>query len=290
MYGKAKPQAACPPTPDVRPILAPRRVAVIARDFQREITGGAGSFRDPEKGFAPHIQRAIRAASDNGADAVLFSLWSHNASKFGELSPSDFFPRGTHHSTVILGVVRRDGKTRKDREITEVWHRPSPAPFVFSQLFGKTSARKASKKSLSEGLPQRQFGAVIVLLCGEVNIVKTQRSKRGIVDEFGFLRRLRDSGIECILNPIHTYMRRYEMGLKREALSREAGRLISVWNRRSKKGAESKAPWAVYRDGIMTKDAVREVALPVPAQPGIRMGIIDLQDLNERAGKERLLR
>jgi hypothetical protein len=260
-----------------RPDLGLKSVAVVARDFQREISTDTGKFRSRKQGFAPHIQQAVRVASDHGADTILFSLWSHNAGKLGELSRSDLFPRGTHHSAVIMGVARRDSKAKKDKEVTEVWHRSRQAPLVFSQLFGKTSAPNASKKSLSEGLSQRQFGPILVLLCGEVNIVKTQRSKSGIVDEFAFLPRLRSAGIECILNPIHTYMYRPEMATKREALALAAGNLVSVWNRGLTKGSESKTPWAVYRNGKTVKNSVREIDLPIPSQPGVRIGIIDLR-------------
>jgi hypothetical protein len=258
----------------LHPQLTLKTIAVIARDSKNETKTGSHKFNG-KKGFAPYIRQAVHAASGNGADVILFSLWSHNASAHGELLRTDFFPKGTRHSAVIVGVVRRDDKSKKDQELLEVWHRSSRVPFVFSQLFGKTSASKAAKKSLVDGLSQRQFGPTLFLLCGETNIVRTQRSKSGILDEFGILPRVRASRVKCILNPIHSYMRRYEMVLKREALAKAAGCMISVWNRGLANGSESTTPWALYRNGKTEKNAIREIDLPIPSQPGVRIGIID---------------
>lgn len=277
MYAKGNPHVERPGAIAVRPELVPKTITVIARDFRRQLATGSGRFRDGRKGFAPHFQQVIRVASDQGADTVLFSLWSHNAGNLRELSRSDLFPRGTRHSAVILGIIRQDGESKKDKEVIEVWHRSRRMPFRLFQYFGKTSAPRAQKESLISAFAERQFGPTLVLLCGEVNIVRTKRATRGIVDDFRFLSLLRGSQTECILNPIHSHMRRYEMVYKREALAQAAGSLISVWNRGLQKGSESNIPWALYKNGRTVKGGVREIKLPVPSQPGIRMGIITLR-------------
>jgi hypothetical protein len=117
----------------------------------------------------------------------------------------------------------------------------------------------------------------MLLLCGEANIVRTQRSKVGIVDDFHFMPWLRNLRITLVLNPSHTYMHRPEMSRKREAISRSERTLISVWNRGDeKKGPESKLPWVAYRNGKNITDEIKEVSLPAELRHGIRMGVIRL--------------
>jgi hypothetical protein len=117
----------------------------------------------------------------------------------------------------------------------------------------------------------------MLLLCGEANIVRTQRGKTDIVDEFNFRSRLRHLKISLVLNPSHTYMHRPEMASKRQAISRAAQNVISVWNRGDpKKGSESKLPWVAYRNGKDITGEIQEICLPDELRHGIRMGIIRL--------------
>ncbi len=271
-YSRASLSVRTAPTVEMHLALRPRCMAVIARDsIQRPRIDGR------KRGFWPLFPEIARAASDHGANVLMFSSWSHDEHSTGhKISKNHLFPRGTQHSAVVLGVRRRDGKSIV--EDIEVWHRSRRSPYCLRQHFGKVSNCRASKARLVEDIPEeRRFGSTMLLLCGEVNIVRTQRGKSGIVDDFRFLSRLRDLGIELVLNPSHTYMHRPEMALKRQAISRAARSLISVWNRGDpKKGSESKLPWAAYRNGEDIRDEIKEISLPIPLLHGIRMGVLRL--------------
>ena len=112
------------------------------------------------------------------------------------------------------------------------------------------------------------------MLCGETNIASTQRGTEEFDDPYDFVGQLQRMGIRLILNPIHDYMRRYEMRLKRRHFSMNGITVISVWNQG--KGRESKLPWTVFRNGEETTDSVRELATPFADRPDIRIGIVEL--------------
>jgi hypothetical protein len=82
-----------------------------------------------------------------------------------------------------------------------------------------------------------------------------------------------------ILNPIHDYMRRYEMRKKRELYSRAGRTVVSVWNRgnRGRRG-EAHEPWTVYHDGESHTNAVRAVAAP-DCRADVQIGVVDLDHL-----------
>ncbi|HLJ88738.1 MAG TPA: hypothetical protein VKZ53_18105 [Candidatus Angelobacter sp.] len=254
------------------PVIAPQCLALIARDSLQD---GPDRFNQRQRGFWPFFPEIAYEANRHDADVLMFSSSSHNESSLDELSRKHLFPRGTKHSTVILGVTRLDGEELV--EDIEVWHQAHRSPSRLRQYFAKASHPRAQKESLIENLLRRRFGHTMLLLCGEVNIVKTQRGKGDIVDDLHFRSRLRDLGINLVLNPSHTYMHRYEMAFKRQAISRPGRYLISVWNRGDpKKGTESKVPWIAYRNGKNITAEIKEIPLPEQLRYGIRMGVIRL--------------
>jgi len=272
VYGTASQQRDTESTLEAaQPRLAARRLAVVARDWLREKSRGLGKFRDANMGFAPHFAEIARAASRHRADTLLFSLWTHDADKLGALPRAVLFPRNTGHKAAIVGV-RRNGE-----EDVEVWLRSRPSPVRLRQQFAKSSDSRAVQQNFVERISERVFGSSLVLLCGESNIVRTQRGTSAVSDEFGVLRRLRASGVDVILNPIHDYMRRYEMPLKRQALAASNRTVVSVWNRGCKEGSEGALPWAAYQRGKSITERIRELDSPVASQPGVRIGIIDLR-------------
>ena len=80
-----------------------------------------------------------------------------------------------------------------------------------------------------------------------------------------------------VFNPVHDYMRRYEMREKRRYFSRGGRVVISVSNQG--KGRESALPWTVFHDGVERTDAVREVPRPFDDRPDIRTGVLGLSAL-----------
>jgi hypothetical protein len=96
-------------------------------------------------------------------------------------------------------------------------------------------------------------------------------------DPFNFADRLRQLNVRLVLNPIHDYMRRYEMREKRRYYSLGGRTVVSVWNQG--KGKEAHLPWTVFRDGAERTDAVRELPRPFADRPDIRIGVLDLETL-----------
>jgi hypothetical protein len=124
-------------------------------------------------------------------------------------------------------------------------------------------------------LGTRTWGDTLCLACGETNITSTSRATRHINDPFAFMRHLRQERPKLILNPCHTYMRRYEMRLKRLAYSRAAGRcaVLAVWNRDITIARQAAAPWSVAFAGRDRTDSVREVDTQLP---WLRFGVAEL--------------
>jgi hypothetical protein len=260
--------------PRVGPMDAPtqfqlRKVALIARDWRRQAARGPGRFLDGNMGFAPYFADIARVASDHGADTLLFCLSSHDAGRLGELPRKALFPSGTHHQVVVLGIERQSG------EEVEVHFRPRRRPIRLQQHFGRTSDPEREKKECRDSLPDRRLGDAVLLLCGETNLINTERQSQDIIDPYGVLPYLRGAKVRIVLNPLHAYVRRHEMVLKLQAMARAAHRVVCVWNRGCVAGSEAAVPWAAYREGRTVTDQIQEVTA-VPAQPGVRIGILTL--------------
>jgi hypothetical protein len=114
------------------------------------------------------------------------------------------------------------------------------------------------------------------MICGETNGVPYDQEEKKVKDGFGLRRAVPDE-VNVIVNPVHDWMSRFEMKLKREFLSRENRWVVSVWNRgkRDRGGRRRDAlghPWTVYHDG----QCVTVEALAVPETlENIEIGIVD---------------
>jgi hypothetical protein len=169
------------------------------------------------------------ACSKEGCDTILFSPWTVKAIKETVL-----FPPHTAHNTVVLGV----GGDSKYSEELQVWFRGNPAPKRVNQTFARSSDSRHKKDLFVKELPERIWGATALIVCGETNILKIPRGSKSAIDPKRILQVLKQRGARVILNPVHTYMRRFEMPLKRSALSRPGRFVVSVWNRGFVKGSE----------------------------------------------------
>ena len=93
---------------------------------------------------------------------------------------------------------------------------------MFERKFASASESAKRKLAFIDEFSSRKFGDSALVICGEANIIQTTRSSARIKDEYGFRRQIAREGIRTFLNPWHTYSRRYECNVKRQALSREA--------------------------------------------------------------------
>jgi hypothetical protein len=217
-------------------------------------------------GFGAHVPTVIEACSKEGCDTILFSPWTVKAIK-----ESDLFPPFTEHNTVILGVGE------KSSEVFQVWARGNSAPTRVNQTFARSTDSKKEKDLFVKALPERIWGEVALIICGETNILKIPRGSKSAVDPEHILPVLKQRGARIILNPVHTYMRRPEMRHKRSALSRPDRFVVSVWNRGFVKGPDGRIPWQVYHDGKDVSERVRLIDNPVREKFGARVGVLDVK-------------
>lgn len=243
-------------------------IALVARDWRLESRKRPGRFSSAAMGLAPHFHQIMRVCSNEGADVVLFALWSHNERNGGPIRRRWLFPEGTDHQIVVVAP------TKGKREVVQVWHRDGEQA-TFDQQFRRSADASSKKKALLENLDERVIGKLLVLICGESNIIAT-RARQQIVDPIGFRQALRRRGVRIVLNPVHSYMRRPEMRRKRAAISRWSHTMVSVWNRGVKDGIEANVPWELHIDGVRAMEAIREVEQAIPGQPGVRIGMVRL--------------
>jgi hypothetical protein len=123
-------------------------------------------------------------------------------------------------------------------------------------------------------LANRRDGNALVMVCGESNIVSLVRARGEVCDSFGFARALQNLNVSVILNPVHDYMRRYEMREKRRFVSQGGRTVVSVWNKG--KGREPILPWTVFHAGTDKIAAVRDLPTQFADRPDIHIGVLDL--------------
>ena len=136
------------------------------------------------------------------------------------------------------------------------------------QFFGKSSQVR-KQIEFARDFEKRRLGKVSLIVCGETNILKLKRDRGSITDPFRILQSLKANGVKVVLNPIHTYMRRYEMALKRQAFSRGNRLVVSVWNRGFARESEACMPWQVFRNSRNISDLICEIENPVAKKLGV---------------------
>ena len=214
-----------------QPALNIRKIGIVSRDHNEN------------KDFKNSLPKVLQLLDQKGCDAVLFSLWS---------LPPGYDPRGVFKNLKGIKSMFVEEFEKGNRQATEfvVYYR-TPSDWKEYRLKQKFSTLTGKKKAdihqfVEEEMPKRVLGNCCVLLCGESNGVMYKRDDEKIHDVFK-LRKAIPKAVSIILNPCHDYMRRFEMKLKREFLSKNNRWVISVWNKG--KGRESKEPWTIYHNG-----------------------------------------
>ncbi|HWO21618.1 MAG TPA: hypothetical protein VNO30_22770 [Kofleriaceae bacterium] len=245
--------------------LAPKKIALAAVDWTVPQETGPRA-RTCEDGFDPFFADVAQAAESADCDTVVYALWSHDLRKTNPLDEARVFGSTTKVQTAILEVFDDE-----DSRI-EVWRRGAP-PHRFRQRFTRSTSPTSSKQAFMDGLPARRFGSTLMMACGEANIVSTRRDSDEIVDPFGFTDWLQQTRPRLILNPSHSYMRRYEMTTKR-ALYSEGRTLLTVWNR-GEKPPEPGLPWRAFVDSEDRTSEIHEIELAKTGE--IRVGVFELR-------------
>jgi hypothetical protein len=206
-----------------------------------------------------------------GCDTILYALYTWDRDSAVSRNHDAIFDGLAHVQRVILEVGQ---PALESFDHVEVWLRGQQAPLLTHQRFATSTSPDASKQAFMTDLANRLVADALLVICGETNIASTIRGSDDFFDPYGFTERLREMNTRLILNPIHDYMRRYEMREKLRYYSLGGRTVVSVWNQG--KGKEAHLPWTVFHAGEERTDAVRELSRPFGDRPDIRIGIVDL--------------
>jgi hypothetical protein len=243
-----------------------RKVALVSHNYN--VADDRGLYD-----YSEHFARINKLCDERGCDTILYALFTWDQDSQVVRNHNAIFGGLDHIQRVILEVGQRGPK---GIDHSEVWSRGQQAPLVAHQHFAQGKNRDADKWAFMNDLPNRRVADGLLVLCGETNIAKMEHHS-AFTDSFGFTNRLREMNIGPILNPIHDYMTRYEMKMKRCNYSLGGRTVISVWNQG--KGRDASQPWTVFHDGRERTEAVRELPRPFSDRPDIRIGVVDLASL-----------
>jgi hypothetical protein len=244
------------------------RIALVSHDY-----------RIPEDGrwdYSQHIPAINRVCDQAGCDTVLYALYTWDERTAGNVTHAVLFDYLENLRIVVLEAGKLSSTWRGGTDlVVQAWVRGEGEPRLMKQRFGRLQdLRNDDGAQFVASLPERLVANALVVICGESNIVQLQRKpEKGFRDHYGAVPQMHRLA-PVILNPIHDYMRRYEMKAKRRHYS-EGGRwVLSVWNKG--KGKEARVPWTVYYDGQELTDLVEEIPSPVQDRPDIAIGVCDL--------------
>lgn len=260
LYAAATKQSARQSITDIK------KVALISHDYTVPDSRG---FYD----YSEHFTRINKLCDDHGCDTILYALYTWDSGSFALKTYKSIFDELSHVQRIILEV----GRPPDSYDHVEIWARDQREPIMAHQRFATSTSSRSDKQRFLDDLPSRKVGTALLAICGETNMVSLIRGSDDIYDPFGFAVRLRELKIGLILNPIHDYMRRYEMKEKRRIYSQEGRTVVSVWNQG--KGRESWLPWTVFHNGEEQTDRVQDLVKPFEERPDIRVGILDLATL-----------
>ena len=242
------------------------KVALVSRDYS---IGPNGCWD-----FSPHFKDILKICDASGCETVLFSPYSLD--KRGIELASDPFANLSNVNIIVLEQILTtvdDNMYWEDIEmdnlVSIVLQRSSPLPIKVQQRFASSQDSKSQKELFVNEIASRQFRQRLLMICGETNIISTGRAG----DAYHILQKLDALGTKAILNPIHDYMRRYEMKEKRALLSKNGRFVASVWN--TGKGREPGLPWTLFYDGGELSDRIILMEGQIPNRPDILIGIFD---------------
>lgn len=249
-----------------------KRVALVSHDY--EVITAEGDWDYESRHF-----RGVNALCDElECDTILYAPYTLARLRAARLQ-GKVFDSAKNLRAIFLEVCDFTSRGPKNM-VAQAWLRDEEQPFPMYQRFGSSQSSTAKKQSFVDDLPSRQFGDVLCILCGETNIIRTNRVNDKIEDNYEINKYLESEKISIVLNPIHDYMRRWEMKTKRRYLSRKERTVLSVWN--MGKGREPELPWTVFHDDHDRTDEFEPVDSSKyrgKIRDDVRIGIVDLAKL-----------
>ena len=230
------------------PKLKVAKLGVVSRDYNHRFSNG---FRD----FSAVFSDVMKMLDGERCDTVLFSPWSIVPRT--PFDPSHSLQVLQHIKAVVYEEFIDRGRQGREGTRSVVLYRQGNAWREYELPGGGFSSLKRVKAGQVEGfvqsvIPDRIMGNCCVIICGETNGVPYHQKAKTVEDDFG-LRQSLPKDVTVILNPVHDWMTRFEMKLKRKFLSENNRWLISVWNKgkRDKSGGPRDArnePWTAFHN------------------------------------------
>lgn len=243
-----------------------QRIAVVSHDYTVRDSRGLYDYSE-------HFSKINQTCDAHGCDTILYALYTWDQASPINRTHAVIFDGLANVQRIVLEVGQ--APTRYDR--VELWTKQNSLPTFVVQQFAKSTEKDDLKKNFIEELPSRLVSNGLLVLCGESNITSLIRSTGAFRDPFSFVEQLQKLNVNVLLNPIHDYMRRYEMKEKRKFYSMNGRSVVSVWNKG--KGKEAELPWTLFHDGKDRTEQIVEVPRPFRERPDIRIGILDLSRL-----------
>lgn len=192
-------------------------------------------------------ERVLGILDRHRCDTVLFALPWRGASP--DCAPGEpLWAVLAFVQSVYLGTT--EGSLRlheRGREVVEL----RPLDGVVSPQDGQ----------LLRSLPERVRAGTLALFGSDLAALTLKRTPtRHFVSPPGWEEALAAQRVRTILNPLETYVRRWEMKPKREFLSRSGRTFVAIWNRTTVN--ESARTWTVHTDGAERTGDVMPVADP----------------------------
>jgi hypothetical protein len=265
----------------VVPMLSAKRISIVSRDYRE--AGGISDFNDC-------LVEVLSYCDKGECDTVLFSLFTILKTHLHDIKKT--FENLKHIKTIFLedfsfqNDIRCAGNYHCYYKENDKWH----DYMVYQKFATVTHTREFEheviKPFIKEIATKRLLGSITVLLCGESNVVKYDKEKKAVVDQFGLLKVL-PSEIRIILNPVHNRMTRFEMKLKRAFLSSNNRLVISVWNKgkTDKQGTNrdgKNPPWTIFSNGkdlYLPREPLRGLGFP---GKDLDIGFVDVSALLEQ--------
>lgn len=244
-----------------------QRIAVIAHDYT--VCDSRGLYD-----YSEHFSKINQVCDAHGCDTILYALYTWDQASPTNRTHAAIFDGLENVQRIVLEV----GQRFTGYDHVELWTKQNSLPAFAVQRFAKSTEKDDLKRDFIQELPSRLVSNGLLVLCGESNITSLTRSTGAFRDPFNFVEQLQKLDVNVLLNPIHDYMRRYEMKEKRKFYSMNGRSVVSVWNKG--KGKEAELPWTLFHDGKDRTEQIREeVPRPFRERPDIRIGVLDLRCL-----------
>jgi hypothetical protein len=251
--------------------LTVRRVGIVARDYNVRYPNG---YRD----FSHVLPDMLALLDGKGCDTALFSLYSVIPRKgYDILTP---LPNLANLKMILLEEFQDCRTGRKAGHCIVCCRTPAGwEEHSFKQVFGRVNWQtqyRDIERFAQKRIPERVFGSSCILVCGETNGVRYDRSGAKKIHDPCGVRAAIPPHVHVILNPVHDRMSRFEMMMKRRFLS-EGGRwVVSVWNRGKRDGRGRtrdgiNPPWTVFKDGCLQNISKLDNDF------GVEVGILNIQ-------------